>query len=244
VIQYEAGDRTQAIREILGKKGYAAGFEALLAYISGLLPEREEIHENGLRHSIAFYPPIAIRELVANAIIHQDLSVIGAGPIIEIFNNRIEITNPGKPLVDIDRFIDSPPISRNEILAALMRRAKICEERGSGWDKIAIECEKYKLPAPKIDVYKNSTRVTIFSHIPFSKLTLEDKLWSCYMHACLKHVCNERMTNTSLRERFNVSESNKAVISRLIAMAAKKKLIKPLDPDTAPRYMSYTPFWA
>jgi predicted HTH transcriptional regulator len=244
VIQYKAGDRTQTSREISGKKGYAAGFEALLSYISGLLPEKEEITGNGLRHSISFFPYIAVRELVANALIHQDLSITGTGPIIEIFNNRIEITNPGKPLVEINRFIDNPPISRNEMLASLMRRANICEERGSGWDKIAVECEKYKLPAPKIDIYKNNTKVTIFSHIPFNKLSLEEKLWSCYMHACLNQVRNEKMTNTTLRERFDVSEGNKAAISRLIAMTVKKGLIKPLDPDTAPRYMSYIPFWA
>jgi predicted HTH transcriptional regulator len=214
-----------------------------LKYISGLLPEQEEI-KGALRNSSSIYPALAIRELVANALIHQDLSVTGAGPTVEIFDNRIEITNPGKPLVEVRRFIDSPPISRNEKLASLMRRANICEERGSGWDKIAMECEKYQIPAPRIDLFENSTKVTLFAPIPFNKLTTEEKLWSCYMHACLKQVSNEQMTNTSLRERFGVPESNKYAISRLLTMAVEKGLIKPLDPTTAPRYMRYIPYWA
>ena len=45
--------------------------------------------------------------------------------MIEVFGNRMEITNPGKPLIDVFRFIDHTPISRNEKLASLMRRMTI-----------------------------------------------------------------------------------------------------------------------
>ena len=46
----------------------------------------------------------------------------GTGPTVELFGNRMEIVNPGAPLVEPARFIDSPPRSRNEALASLMRR--------------------------------------------------------------------------------------------------------------------------
>jgi predicted HTH transcriptional regulator len=55
--------------------------------------------------------------------------------MVEVFNDRIEITNPGTPVVDTNRFIDTAPKSRNETLASLMRRLNICEERGSGVDE-------------------------------------------------------------------------------------------------------------
>ncbi len=58
--------------------------------------------------------------------------------MVEIFDDRIEITNPGEPLVDTQRFIDTPPKSRNETLASMMRRFRICEERGSGIDSEAV----------------------------------------------------------------------------------------------------------
>jgi predicted HTH transcriptional regulator len=66
------------------------------------------------------FPEVAVRELVANALIHQDLFETGVGPMIEIFDDRIEITSPGEPLVDTRRFVGTPPRSRNEALASLM----------------------------------------------------------------------------------------------------------------------------
>ena len=115
--------------------------------------------------------------------IHQDLSISGTGPVVEIFDNRIEITNAGIPLVNIDRIIDNPPKSRNEKLASLMRRLKMCEELGTGWDKIVIACEISQLPAPKIELFETSTRVTLYSELPYTNMSPEDKLRACYLHA-------------------------------------------------------------
>jgi len=232
-----------AVREHVHTKGYACGFEELVTYIEGLLPKREEL-DGVFRRDITVYPSIAIRELIPNAFIHQDLSMIGTSPMIEIFDNRIEITNPGTPLVEANRFIDNPPKSRNEVIAGLLRRTYICEERGIGWDRIADGCERYQITTPKIIVYPDSTKVTMFSYIPFRDIPINEKKWTCYMHACLKNVAGEQMTNTTLRERFGVSEENKALISRLITACVNDKLIKLADENTAPRYYRYVPFWA
>ena len=142
------------------------------------------------------------------------------------------------------RIIDNPPKSRNEKLAALMRRLGMCEELGTGWDKIVISCELYQLPAPGIEKYEDSTRVTLFSYRSFSALSPEDRLWACYLHACIMHVQGEYLTNSSLRKRFGLKESSSGSVSRLIKEAVEKGIIKPLDPDTAPRYMKYLPVWA
>ena len=130
------------------------------------------------------------------------------------------------------------------MLASLMRRLKMCEELGTGWDKIVISCELYQLPAPVIDLYAENTKVTLFSELAFSSMSQESKLWSCYMHACIKYLQREQLTNSSLRQRFGLPPSSAGSISRLIKDAAAKKYIRPLDPDTAPRYMSYIPCWA
>ena len=73
---------------------------------------------------------------------------------------------------------------------------------------------------------------------------MEEKLWSCYLHACIKHIQGEHLTNSSLRERFALSESSSGSVSRLIKEAVNRNMIKPLDPFTAPRYMKYIPIWA
>ena len=243
VVQYEGNNRLLTLKDDTQDEGYAVVFESLIRYIKALLPSAEII-TGALRETKSIYPELAIREAVANALIHQDFSVSGTGPTVEIFTNRIEITNPGTPLVDIMRIIDNPPKSRNERLAAMMRRMRMCEELGTGWDKIVISCELNQLPAPRIELYEGSTRVILFSDIPFSALSSADKLWACYLHACIMHVQGEQLTNSSLRNRFGLKESSSGSISRLIKEAVEKKILKPLDPDTAPRYMKYLPIWA
>lgn len=243
VVQYKGSNRLNMLKEYDGTKGYAVGFEGLLGFIDALLPTAEVIN-GALREKKTAYPSLAIREAVGNALIHQDFSIPGTGPVVEIFDGRIEITNPGTPMVDIKRIVDNPPKSRNEKLAELMRRLRICEELGTGWDKIVISCELQMLPAPRIDLYEENTKVTLYAEMPFSSLSAEDKLWACYLHACVKQVENEQLTNTSLRERFGLKPSSSGSVSRLIKEAVNMKLIKPLDPETAPRYMRYIPYWA
>lgn len=243
VVQYKGNNRLEMLKEDIGTKGYAAGFEELLRFMEALLPTQERII-GALREKIAAYPGISIREAVANALIHQDFSITGAGPVVEIFEKRIEITNPGTPLVDVRRIVDNPPKSRNEKLAELMRRLRICEELGTGWDKMVAACEMAQLPAPRIDLYEESTKVTLFAEIPFSSLSAEERLWACYLHACVKQVQGESLTNSSLRERFGLPVSSSGNVSRLIKEAVGQRLLKPLDPATAPRYMKYIPYWA
>lgn len=243
VVQFDGNNRLNMLKEDIGGKGYAVGFEGLIKYIEALIPT-QEIITGALREKQSAYPMLAIREAVANALIHQDFSVSGTGPTVELFNNRLEITNSGVPLVDIRRIVDNPPKSRNERLASLMRRLRMCEELGTGWDKIVISCEVQQLPTPRIELYEESTRVTIFSEIPFARMPLENKLWACYMHACILHVQGEQLTNTSLRNRFGVPQSSAGSISRLIKEAVEENFIKPLDPTTSNKYMKYIPFWA
>lgn len=136
LIVYDGNSKIQTKLDITGIKGYAVGFISLIQYIMGQIPTKEVI-ETGLRKQVSEYPELAIRELVANALIHQDFESSGNNVMIEIYDNRIEISNPGKPIITVDRFIDEYQ-SRNEKLADLMRRLHICEEKGSGIDKALV----------------------------------------------------------------------------------------------------------
>jgi len=243
VVLYKSNNRVQTIREIDGNKGYATGFEGLIGFINNLLPENEVIGQ-ALRKSVPMFPELAVRELVANAIIHQDFTLTGTSPMIEIFTDRMEITNPGIPLVDTQRFLDSPPRSRNEALASLLRRIGICEERGSGIDKVVFQTEKYQLPAPAFEVTQEHTRAVLFGHKEFKDMDKEDRIRACYLHCCLKYVCREPMNNTSLRERFGIEEQNKANASRIIRQTVEAGLIKLYDSDAGVRAMRYVPCWA
>lgn len=244
VIFYKNNDRIETISEKNGTKGYVVGFEHLIAFITDRLPQNEIIGQ-AFRKEIKMFPEIAIREIVANALIHQDFNETGTGPMIEIFQNRIEITNPGKPLISTLRFIDHNPQSRNEVLASFLRRAAICEERGSGIDKVIKSIEAFQLPAPNFMEGDNYLRTILYAHKPLNKMDRDDKLRACYQHCCLRYVMGEHATNSSLRERFKVEEKNYSIVSRIIGDAIKEELIKPYDPENqAKKYAKYVPFWA
>lgn len=243
IVKYADNSRLSILKEDTIDSGYVSTFKELLKYIEALLPSREVIN-GAVREKISAYPIIAIREAVANALIHQDFSLMGTGPVIEIFSDKIEITNPGTPLIDIKRIIDNPPRSRNEKIAEVMRRLRMCEELGTGWDKIVVSCELMQLPAPKINLYEENTKVTLFSEKKFSDISIDEKIWACYLHACIKYVQGDFLTNSSLRDRFGLSSSSSGSVSRLIKEALERNYIKALDLDTAPRYMKYIPVWA
>lgn len=243
VVIYEGKGRLKTQREQTGRKGYASGFAGLIAFLDALLP-RNEIIGQSLRTEVPKYPEPAVRELVANALIHQDFAVTGAGPMIEVFENRMEITNPGSPLVNTERFLDTPPRSRNEALASFMRRLGVCEERGSGVDKVVSETELYQLPAPIFETPDGSTRAVLFAHKAFREMDRDDRVRACYLHACLRYVERDPMTNSSLRARFGIEEKNSAIASRIIRDATEDGWIKPYDPDQGKKYARYLPHWA
>jgi ATP-dependent DNA helicase RecG len=243
VIEYDGNSRVCSARERCFTRGYASGFEEMIDYVSRLVPSNEVINL-ALRQDVPMYPEIAIRELTANALIHQDFLIGGAGPMVEVFSDRMEITNPGASLVEAERFLDTPPRSRNEILASMMRRVGVCEERGSGIDKVVFQTELYQLPAPVFEVTRESTRSVLFAHRPLTKMDKSDRIRACYLHACLKYVNREFMTNSSLRERFGIEAKNSASASRLIKEALEAEMVRPHDAGAAPKLMRYVPHWA
>lgn len=240
VVFYRGDNRVETIKEQIGVKGYALGFEGAVAYINDQLPQNEVIGQ-ALRREVRMYPKIAIRELVANALIHQDFLIRGAGPTVEVFDGRIEITNPGEPLVDTLRFIDQPPRSRNEKLAGLMRRMNVCEERGTGIDKVIIAIEMHQLPAPDFRTPGDNTVAVLFAPRGFAEMDRDERVRACYQHACLMYVSGKRMTNATLRERLGIKDANYPVASRVIKDTTNHDLIKPHEGSGTP---SYVPFWA
>lgn len=224
-----------------GQKGYAVGFEGLVGYINDLLPKNEHIGA-ALREAHPLFPELAIRELVANALIHQDMTVSGAGPQIELFSDRIEISNPGAPLVKPERMIDLPPRSRNEALASLMRRMRMCEEQGSGLDKVVEQVEVFQLPAPLFRSADNSTQVVLYGPRSFAEMTPEERIRACYFHSVLKFLSGDRMKNASLCTRLGIASKNAAQASAVINKTLEAGLIRVADPEH-PR-AGYVPHWA
>jgi ATP-dependent DNA helicase RecG len=157
----------------------------------------------------------------------------------------MEVSNPGRPLIDPLRFMDEPPRSRNEVLAATVRRARICEERGSGIDKVVSQVEAFQLPAPDFRVTDGSTVAVLFGPRDFSQMDRVERVRACYQHACLWFVSGRRMTNASLRQRLGIKDSNYPMASRIIREAIAVEMIRPYSKGSdSKKDASYVPFWA
>lgn len=124
---------------------------ALKAAISGA--KRVERYE---------YPEEALRELVANAVIHRDYMITETYAQINIFSNRIEISNPGNlpPGVTIENIKDAQ-FSRNEIIAAILKDMDYMEEYGRGIDIVFSKMQEWGLLPPIFKNMSNSFRVIL-----------------------------------------------------------------------------------
>lgn len=243
VVVYTGTSKLDTRLDQTGGKGYASGFQGLVQFVMNQLPQNQVI-EDALRKETKLVPEVVIRELIANALIHQDMAIGGASVMVEIYSNRVEISNPGDPIVPLERFIDGYQ-SRNERLADLMRRFHICEEKSSGIDRVVEAAELYQLPAPDFRSGYRRTVVTIFGPKPFDEMEKQDRVRACYQHCCLRYVMGEKMSNQSLRERFGVAESKAATVSLVIRAAKEAGLIKADETESAStRYARYLPFWA
>jgi len=243
-IKYRGKNKLVTERDVTGQKGYAVGFEGLIAYINSQLPMNEVIGE-ALRREVRMFPEVAIRELVANALVHQDFTETGGSVTVDIYDDRIEFTNPGTPLIPAERFVDEYK-SRNEKLADIMRRMGICEEKGSGIDKVVDSTEFYQLPAPSIKFTPLHTTITMYAHKEFGKMEPRERVAACYLHCCLRYVSNEKMTNQSLRERFHLDDTKAkaATVSQILNATVNAGMVKLDDDNTSKRYAKYIPFWA
>lgn len=229
-------------KDVTGQKGYAAGFEGLIDFVFDHLPASEEIAA-ALRETTHAYPKKAIREVVGNAIVHQDLTERGTGITVELYDDRVEVTNPGLPMLPVDRFIDENQ-SRNEKFADALRQLGICEERGHGMDAVVSEIESHQLPPYQCRLGSRHTTVVLSRYKALKDLTPDERVRAVYQHCCLRFVTNQITNNESIRERFRIDKKNSAVASRLLGEAVDAGKIRAVDEHAANKLMRYVPYWA
>ena len=147
------------------------------------------------------------------------------------------------------------PKAKTETVARLLREEsftvlnrlcalRMCEERGSGIDKVISQVETLQLPAPLFEQPQGFTRVVLFAHKPLSAMDKAERVRACYLHACLRYVTRQPMTNASVRERFGIAERNASIASRLLNEAVEAGEIALEDPAVGTRVRRYVPFWS
>ena len=123
--------------------------------------------EDIFRKDIPEYSPIAIREALINALVHADYSIGGSTIQIAIFNDRLEIQNPGTlPLgFTMDDFKMGVSRIRNRVVARVFHEIKLMEQWGSGYRRILEACRQDGYPIPKWEELNLTMRVTFYPSV-------------------------------------------------------------------------------
>jgi len=206
-----------------------------------------EVVDGALRVIRYAYPQRAIRELLSNTVIHQDLTDTSSGPRVDLYENRISFSNPGVSLIPVKRILNARPKTRNNGLVGMLRQMDLCEEGGTGWDITVAACEAAHLPSPQIESDEDlGTRVTLFRGPAYDRMTKRERINALYWHACLMFANGMSMNNQSLRERFGLDSERKNMLamSRLIRECCDIGLIKEEDEEAGPKNKRYIPGWA
>lgn len=246
IVSYGHNDNLSPVSsDIEFKEGIVEAFPSVFNEVIRLIPRHEKIDSESGRRLVEFsIPQAVIREVLSNAFAHQDLFSEGDGVVIEIFQNRVEITNSGRPVLDPLHFLDGGPAIRNEKIFAEMKNLGLVDGQGYGWRKIVKELESRSLPVPEIKVRKNSITVTLWFEKPLKLLSLDKRNWTLYLHTVLKYLLSEPANNASLRQRLNLPESKSSTVSKLFRQAAEGGLVKPFDQHSSNKTKKYVPAWS
>ncbi|WP_025772243.1 ATP-binding protein [Thioalkalivibrio sp. HK1] len=246
IVRYRGRDRKRPCERPPHRKGYALGFASLAKRIRSLLPKTSAFATGHPRPDAGL--EAAIRELLINALVHQDLRIIDEGPQVDVFDDRIEFTNPGKAVMDPARFVDSPPEYRNEALASQTRGLGIRAAWDSGLDKVIAIAERLHLPPPLFEETSKGTKATLYAPRASMEMSGGERLRACYQHACLRQITGQTMTCASFRRRmgFEEDENGTKASARILKKASDAGLValETIDGDQDHRRESWLPFWA
>jgi ATP-dependent DNA helicase RecG len=167
------------------------------------------------RIDIPQYPLAAVREAVINAIIHADYAIKGSSIIVALFEDRIEITNPGSLLYGfkLEDALTGSSRCRNRVIAKTFHALKLIEQWGSGLQKIVDSCIEQGLKKPKFEEFSSQFRVTLYSD------TSEEVILGPWQEEFLKH----------LKTVGSINSQDAAEFWRIDVRQAQRRLKKLLD---------------
>lgn len=113
------------------------------------------------------FPLVALREAIVNAVVHADYSFRGSPLRLSVFDDRIEIENPGLLQfgVTIEDMLSGVSALRNRVIGRVFKELGLIEQWGSGVQKMIAECYEKGLPSPDFAETGRCFRVTVFTEI-------------------------------------------------------------------------------
>ncbi|OIO21094.1 hypothetical protein AUJ17_03820 [Candidatus Micrarchaeota archaeon CG1_02_47_40] len=186
----------------------------------------------GVKRIDAYEIPLeALREAVANAIVHRDYSAYGTDLAIRVFDDRVEIANPAKLAPDVKASdLEGVSIRHNEIIADMFSRLDIVERAGTGIRKMRRLMEEAGLPAPEI-------KLGVFYRIAFARPKKKAGSEKGSEKSSEKILAIIRQNSGASAEEIakNLGISSRAV-EKNIAKLKEKGLLRRVGPDKGGRW--------
>ena len=115
------------------------------------------------RRDVPSVPPVALREALVNAVVHADYAQRGAPIRLAVFDDRVEIENPGilLPGLTIEEISDGLSRLRNRVIGRAFKELGLVEQWGSGIRRMVVACTAAGLPAPEFTEIGLRCRVTL-----------------------------------------------------------------------------------
>lgn len=149
------------------------------------------------------YPEIALRETVINAIVHTDYSSKGMCIRVGIFDDRIEISNPGGlPFgISMEHIFSGISKLRNRVVGRVFHELRLIEQWGTGISRIQETCRIAGLPEPRFEELGTSFRVTLYSG---TKPRVSQRSWELQLVEYLQ--IHEAISSKQAADLWNISE--------------------------------------
>lgn len=185
-------------------------FEHAFSFIKSKLPVRGMIGPDGKRQDYLVIPEIAIREALANAIVHRDYATSNSRIQVDIYANRIEVINPGRSLIPIDELETTQSITRNPLTMNFFKENGYTEQKARGIRTIKQTIREAGLRAPVFEnISGQSFKATLFTSAfistedkewlkQFGNYELKDRQLNCLVY--LKHHNDDGINNSTYRE--------------------------------------------
>ncbi|MEA3451939.1 MAG: ATP-binding protein [Bacteroidota bacterium] len=184
-------------------------YEGALEFLKSKLELRYIIETAGPRVEKYEIPETVFKEAIINALVHRDYYEIGGKTHIEIYDNRVEITNPGG-LVDTikENEFGQRSVSRNPKIFSFFQRLDLVEQVGSGIARMREKMKDENLPAPHFSL-KGIFVVTLYRPIEFNKWIESwiDKISKNQMKILTEINKNNNITQAQLSDLIGISKS-------------------------------------
>ena len=159
-------------------------------------------------------PEVAIRETLANAVVHRDYTTFRSRIQVDIYADRVEFKNPGRSLVPIEKLETSHPQSRNPLLMGFLKELDITEHRGRGIRTIRNSLRQAHLAEPFFANEHDWFTAIIYSS---AFITEDDQTW---LEKFGKYKLKERQLNALVHAKYNPNGLNNAEYRKINNMTS------------------------